>query len=53
MIDSQNTQIEVVDGRNNAIVGFSALNWPMFMRSIDDKQLYDPNKDNKNNQINQ
>ena len=40
LLDAKASQIEVVDGRNNATIGFAALKWPLYMRSVDDKQLY-------------
>ena len=34
------TEIEVLDSRNNMNFGYAYISWSMYMRSMDDKQLY-------------
>ena len=40
LVESRTTQIEVVDSRNGKSIGCAFLNWELYLRSMDDQQLY-------------
>jgi hypothetical protein len=42
LIDARVTQLEVVDSRNLKAIGHAGLNWQLYLRPLDDQQLYGP-----------